>query len=268
MRKTRFRKYLCILVNIMMYCVLLIQMLYVFTGNTLHEITGVLFFICLAVHIFLKRKRIGSILRYSRGPAKKKKKDVMFSELVIFLLTACLITMMLSSMGVSRFLFPWFHVLGSSTFHRILASIILMLSVIHGCMYVYLRTARKKLCILVMILLGGFSLVLGLWAVPYINRHYRRVEIDHMAAISGEKVSWPGEKPLVVYFTRTGNTDFEEDVDVVSGASLLMASGEMMGNISGKTSLILCPHSTTVIVSGSVIVSARFSAIMPGSAKR
>ena len=38
------------------------------------------------------------------------------------------------------------------------------------------------------------------------------------------------EPPLVVYFTRVGNTDFEPDVDAVSGASLMKADGVLMGN--------------------------------------
>lgn len=43
-------------------------------------------------------------------------------------------------------------------------------------------------------------------------------------------VEWQGDKTLVVYFTRMGNSNFEPDVDAVSGASLLMSDGEMMGN--------------------------------------
>lgn len=47
---------------------------------------------------------------------------------------------------------------------------------------------------------------------------------------SRQQISWSGTKPVVVYFTRVGNTDFEPDVDAVSGASLLIADGEMMGS--------------------------------------
>ena len=210
----------------MMYGILMIQMLYAFIGNTVHEILGILLFLCVITHIILKRKRFKAIFR--KGAHKNP--AVRLSEIVTMLLFLCLIIMLISSMGVSRLLFPWFRMMSSPWFHRLLASVILMLSVIHGGMHVYLRTKRKKLTIAVIVLFSILSLVLGLWAVPYMNRHFRRVELDYEETVRGGKDEWPGEKPLVVYFTRVGNTDFKTDVDVVSGASLAMASGELMGN--------------------------------------
>ena len=91
--------------------------------------------------------------------------------------------------------------------------------------HIILRMSRK-----VIEHLASNLLALGLWVVPYLNRHFRRVEVDYQESVSGEKASWAGEKPLVVYFTRVGNTDFEEDVDAVSGASLMLASGKLTGN--------------------------------------
>lgn len=35
---------------------------------------------------------------------------------------------------------------------------------------------------------------------------------------------------LIAYFTRVGNTDFPEDVDIVTSASLQYVSGELKGN--------------------------------------
>ena len=215
-----------ILIDLVMYGILMIQMLYAFIGNTVHEILGILLFLCVITHIILKRKRFKAIFR--KGAHKNP--AVRLSEIVTMLLFLCLIIMLISSMGVSRLLFPWFRMMSSPWFHRLFASVILMLSVIHGGMHVYLRTKRKKLTIAVIVLFSILSLVLGLWAVPYMNRHFRRVELDYEETVRGGKVEWPGEKPLVVYFTRVGNTDFKTDVDVVSGASLAMASGELMGN--------------------------------------
>ena len=65
--------------------------------------------------------------------------------------------------------------------------------------------------------------------VPYLNRHFKVVRISYAEKVHGEKVDWKGSKPLVVYFTRLGNTDFDDDVDAVSGASLLLADGKLMG---------------------------------------
>ena len=42
--------------------------------------------------------------------------------------------------------------------------------------------------------------------------------VDEEAAISGDKVSMGDRKVLSVYFTRVGNTDFDKDVNAVSGA--------------------------------------------------
>ena len=43
---------------------------------------------------------------------------------------------------------------------------------------------------------------------------------------------------LIAYFSRVGNTDFPEDVDAVSSASLLRKDGELYGNTQYIASLI------------------------------
>ena len=54
MEKGKLKKGAGIAVDVLMFVILLVQMLYVFTGNTLHEILGIGFFVCLAVHIQAK----------------------------------------------------------------------------------------------------------------------------------------------------------------------------------------------------------------------
>ena len=49
-------------------------------------------------------------------------------------------------------------------------------------------------------------------------------DINDFLVISGERVGFGDRKILTVYFTRVGNTDFADDVDAVSGASLLSVS--------------------------------------------
>lgn len=39
-----------------------------------------------------------------------------------------------------------------------------------------------------------------------------------------------GAKHLIAYFSRVGNTDFPDDVDAISSASLLIKNGEIVGN--------------------------------------
>ncbi len=217
------KKRIGLIVDILMYALLLTQMLYVFTGNNVHEVLGVCFFICLIVHIIIKKWWYVALF-------KKKPGSFRLFDAVTCLLMLSIIILMLSSMGVSRFLFPQFVFLGSSDLHRYMATAVLTLGVLHGCLIGIRRSKRKKLAVTLTVFACAASLSIGLFAVPYLNRHLRSVDISTAEKISGEKVAWSGKKPLVVYFTRIGNTDFDPDVDAVSGASLMIADDELTGS--------------------------------------
>jgi len=211
-------------VDILMYALLLAQMLYIFIGNTVHEILGISFFVCFVIHLVIKGWWFRTLFLKGKNASRR------FFDVITCLLMLSILMLMLSSMGVSRLIFPWFHALGSAALHRYLATAVLTLGVLHGGMN-GIRKAKKKRLASVLVSLGCIlSMVLGLFAVPYMNRHLRKVEISYAEKVQGEKVEWKGKKPLVVYFTRLGNTDFEPDVDAVSGASLLRADGELMGS--------------------------------------
>ncbi|MBQ6324612.1 MAG: hypothetical protein IJI26_00925 [Clostridia bacterium] len=215
-----------ILVDGLMFLLLILQMLYVFTGNVAHEVLGIAFFACLALHIILKRRWLTGLT----GKGRKQSAGRKWFNAVTALLLMTAAALMVSAMDVSRTLFPNVLILGSADLHRYLATAVLTLSVLHGGLSVMRRTKKKKLLTIVMIALMILSLVLGLALVPYMNRHLKTVEVDRESTVSGEQLSWTGEKPLVVYFTRLGNTDLAPDVDAVSGASLLLADGELMGS--------------------------------------
>ncbi|MCR5830780.1 MAG: hypothetical protein K6G67_01390 [Lachnospiraceae bacterium] len=211
------------IVDILMYSLLLIQMLYVFTGNNVHEVLGVCFFICLIAHIIIKKWWFSALF-------KKKPGSFRLFDAVTCLLMLSIIILMLSSMGVSRFLFPQFVFLGSSDLHRYMATAVLTLGVLHGCLIGIRRSKRKKLAVTLTVLACIASLSIGLFAVSYLNRHLRAVDISSAEKFAGEMIDWNGKKPLVVYFTRIGNTDFDPDVDAVSGASLMIVDGELTGS--------------------------------------
>ena len=124
-----------------MYAIMLVQMFYIFTGNTVHEITGIAFFVCLTVHIIIKRKHIKAMLT---GKLKNAGKAQKFSAFVTCLLFVGIILLMLTSMGVSRLLFPWFRLLQSPDLHRYLAATVFTLAAVHGGMHFYIRTGKKK----------------------------------------------------------------------------------------------------------------------------
>jgi flavodoxin len=225
MDKKKIVKRIGIAVDALMYVIMLVQMIYVFTGNILHEILGIGFFVCLIAHLIIKRKFLLSLYKFRNKSASRK-----IANIVTILLTLCSVVMMLSSMGVSRSLFPWFRYMGYVELHVYLATAVLTLAVFHGGMHGYMRAKKKKRAGILIALGCIASIAVGLALVPYLDRHFKVVSVEYEKVISGEKVEWKGTKPLVVYFTRIGNTDFDDDVDAVSGASLLLSDGELMGS--------------------------------------
>ena len=222
MTKKRFGLF----IDILMFILLIMQMFYIFTGNNLHEILGIAFFVCLVIHVILKKWWFKSILRKDKesNPSRTLFNVVTGAMILVFLL------LMFSSMGVSRFLFPWFHFFGSAEIHRYLATALLTLSIWHGSFYVIRHVKRKRKAKIFTAIVCAGSVALGLYYVPYMNRHLRKVEISSQDKVVGEKVEWKGETPLVVYFTRLGNTDFAPNIDAVSGASLLISDNELKGS--------------------------------------
>ena len=217
------KKRLGLIVDILMYALLLAQMLYVFIGNNVHEFLGIVFFVCLIVHIVLRRWWFKTLF------AKNKPASRRFFDIITCVLLLAAIVLMISSMGVSRYLFPWFVYLGSSDLHRYLATAVLTLGVLHGTHRLW-RTQTKRRVYVLTALACIASLSIGLFAVPYMNRHLKTVDIVFSEKVSGDKIDWKNKKTLVIYFTRVGNTDFEPDVDAVSGASLLISDGKLMGS--------------------------------------
>lgn len=213
-----------LIVDIMMYVLMLSQMLYVLTTNNVHEIIGIAFFVCLIIHLVIKKWWFKTAFRKGHDTSR------LFFNIVTLLLMLTSVVLMVSSMGVSRFLFPWFSFLVSSEFHRYAATAAMTLAVVHGCMHGIWHAKKKRRAVTLTVIACVASVSVGLFAVPYMNRHLKKVDVEFADAVRGETVDWKGEKPLVVYFTRVGNTDFDPDIDAVSGASLLISDGELMGS--------------------------------------
>lgn len=216
-----------LVVDILMYAILLLQMGYALIGNVRHEWLGIGFFVCFFTHIYMKRRWFLGVIKRkinihtSRG----------FADLTIILLMIAILALMINSIGVSRTLFPNIKILGNPTLHKLLATLVLTISVIHGGMHAYWKSKNKKMATTVMAILDIAAFCVGWYGVPYIDRHFKIVNISSENLIPEDaQFKWKDKEPLVVYFTRVGNTDFEDDVDAVSGASLLIRDGELMGN--------------------------------------
>jgi len=220
------KKYINIIAEVLLYLIMLMQMLYVFFGNVPHEILGIAFFVCLTVHIVNKRYWFKTVFKKDRKVSKARR----FADIVTLLLILAAVLMMLSGIGISRTIFSGLNFWQYPDLHRYLATAMLTLSVLHGGLHMYIRSKHKKRTVIIISLLCAASVVLGLYFVPYFNRHFKKVGINYSEKVMGEKLDIDSDKTLVVYFTRVGNTDFEPDVDAVSGASLLEADGILMGN--------------------------------------
>lgn len=91
------------------------------------------------------------------------------------------------------------------------------------------RKKHKKLYLIAGVVLAA-ALIAGYFFVPYAKRHYISVSVDMNEAAAMEKADMGERKVLTVYFIRVGNSEFEEDVDVVSSASLMKDNETLVGN--------------------------------------
>lgn len=92
------------------------------------------------------------------------------------------------------------------------------------------KKKRKKILITAGAVFAAALAIAAYFLVPYLKRHYRTVTVNVAEATAAEKVDLGGKKILTVYFTRVGNSDFEENVDAVSSASLMEENGTLIGN--------------------------------------
>lgn len=91
------------------------------------------------------------------------------------------------------------------------------------------RKKNKKIYLIAGVVLAAVFIA-GYFFVPYAKRHYMPVSVDVEEAAAMEKADMGERKVLTVYFTRVGNSNFEEDVDAVSSASLMKDGGILVGN--------------------------------------
>ena len=197
---------------------------YAFTGGKLHEIAGILFMVIAVLHNIVNAKWYRT---WGKGRYDKRRR---LTTGINIALLADMAAILLTGVLNSRFLFPTgLRLTGIGQLHKIFAMIGFVLIVAH--IAVHLSAKNKKLPVILTISACVLALVLDLFLLPYLKRHFLTVEIDRAAVISGEEVALEDRKILTVYFTRVGNTDFADGVDAVSGASLLLdEEGNLLGN--------------------------------------
>ena len=89
---------------------------------------------------------------------------------------------------------------------------------------------RKPLILILAAVLLLAAVLFVFFGLPYIRRHFRTVNIDRSKAAAMVPLETGSRRILTVQFTRVGNTDFDENVDAVSSASLMTDNGTLIGN--------------------------------------
>lgn len=201
---------------------------YSFTGVPFHEVAGIVFVVMVVIHNIININWYKAI---GKGAYNKKRKIV---TAVNFALAADMAAILLTGIVNSRYLFhTGINIAGIGQIHTILASVGFMLIAFHVLVHAFGHAKKryKMLPVMLMILISVLAVLMDVWLLPYLKRHFLTVEINQEKVISGESVELGDRKILTVYFTRVGNTDFDSDVDAVSGASLLLnEKKEFLGN--------------------------------------
>lgn len=214
-------------IDIVLGSLFIVLLGYSFTGNPFHEAAGILFIVIIIVHNIVNIKWYKAI---KKGSYNRKRKVVTAVNLALEAdLTAILMTGMINSRSLFH---TGIHIAGIGRVHAVLALVGFALIAFHLLIHIFGHT-QKKYRVFPAVLAIGLSVLavfLDVWLLPYLKRHFLTVEIHQETVISGESVDL-GRKILTVYFTRTGNTDFADNVDAVSGASLLLnEKKEFLGN--------------------------------------
>lgn len=201
---------------------------YSFTGVPFHEVAGIVFIAMTMIHNIINIKWYKAI---KRGVYNRKRK---IAVAVIFALAVDMAYILLTGIINSRYLFhTGIHMAGIGRIHTVLALAGFVLIAFHVLVHAFGRVQKKyrALPVILAILLPLLAVLMDAWMLPYAKRHFLTVEVAQETVISGESVDFGDRKILTVYFTRVGNTDFADDVDAVSGASMLLnEKKELLGN--------------------------------------
>lgn len=201
---------------------------YSFIPGAFHEILGILFIVGIVLHNMMNKKWY-KVLR--KGTYDRKRK---LATIINILLIVDIAVLAITGIINSRYLFnTGIHIAAIGQIHEMLAVIGFILITFHILVHIFSHTKLKYkwLPAVVSILTVIFAVILYTWLLPYLKRHFNTVEINSEAVISGERIDLGDRKIATVYFTRLGNSNFDDDVAAVSGASLMLNEEDrLMGN--------------------------------------
>lgn len=206
-----------IYVDVILFLFFFGAMLSTFIAGDVHEVFGLTFLAFVIIHNLLNKNFYRSL---GKGSTARK-----INQVCIFLFAASIILLTISGFVI------WGVVKLNSnlnwlSIHLGAAISTFALMIIHLLMNANRYVKGKKFLSATI-----FSIVLiaaGIFGLPYLDRWFHKVEVNHAEIIKGDKVNLG--KTLTIYFSRVGNTNFPPDVDAVSGASVMRDDNEIFGN--------------------------------------
>jgi len=189
-----------------------------FTPLNLHEAFGFAFAALIVAHNLLNRHFYKNFARGNFNPRR------FINNIHILLFAAAIFILIGSGAALDHFFYlPIDNLLSIHLAAAIFSTVLLLIHILlHAKRYV-----KGKIFFATAIL--AFILAFGaIFGLPYVDRWFHTVKVNR-DAISGEKLALNG-KILIVYFSRVGNTNFQDEVDAVSGASIMLDDKKIIGN--------------------------------------
>ena len=146
----------------------------------------------------------------------------------MFIFSLSLGALIFSGVALSNYIFSGLnipYIMNWRAVHLASAIITLFVLFIHLLVYInrYIKNRSFKAIAVALFVIA----VVSIFGMPYLDRWFHRVEVDSNQIIQGKQVNLSDK---VITVSRVGNTDFPEDVDAVSGASVMKDKEEIIGN--------------------------------------
>lgn len=205
------------ILNILMTVMFFVELASNFFQAELHEIIGIIFFCAVLIHNFQNKHFYKNLLR---GKFTLNKICIILFGLGILILT-------FSGLILAGFIGKEISCYNWRAIHLNAAIFTLIFMFCH--LIIHARKYFKKKIFYGAAICSFILAVAGIFGLPYLDRWFHKVEVNRTEILQGEKIS-TNKKILTVYFSRVGNTNFSEEVDAVSGASIMKDKSEIIGN--------------------------------------
>ena len=212
------------IIDILLLMLFLCGLASMFLPARLHEILGCAFILFVIIHNILNRNFYRSI------PQGKITKSRLINCICMLLFSLSLGALIFSGMALSNYIFADLRIPDIINWRALhLASAIATLFVLFIHLLIYARRYIKNKAFRFAAFFAFAIAVSSVFAMPYLDRWFHKVEVDSVQIVEGKKVNISG-KVMTIYFSRVGNTDFPSDVDAVSGASVMRDKDDISGN--------------------------------------